>query len=302
MLRSQPFSSTDTVFLTGSRRSGTTWLGDTLLAGDKFCIVFEPIMAAMRQKKLPSGWRWFVGENDNWPVGTRYFEGMLTGTSIDWHALIHNSPSTIRRSKALLVKSVYGNRYVPWLSNRIQARRYVVVVRHPCAYVNSFLRMGIDTSARSIDQEPHLAQYVDAVLPGLSSKLKSWKSQEEIRAVEWAIDQHAVLGSQHQRKWSLVSYEKLIVDGKNELHRLFGELNLQVSEEVVAKFGQASFTTFASSIRNDRHASTDELLGGWRRHMSNDQISRVLEIVSEFGINGYSHEPLPNFQLAGFSD
>ena len=282
------FHCTSTILLTGTARSGTTWLGTILGGRDEYCMVDEPLHPRFRSaRKAPFSPGAFVELEEEWREGKKFFSELLSGQFLPAHALAkQNSLSDLLRCRAFAIKSVRLNRLLPWLSHRFQLRGMLLLIRHPCAVVASQLaNSGFRPHPERV-REPDRA-YVQANLPRLIPQIDRLNTVEEYRAVTWCVDQHVPLRHSLQKKWLQVSYENLVIEGEEELKRIFALLSLELTARQLGLLRENSPQALEWSP-DHRVASAEQRLSGWRRRLSDQQVNRIMSVVQRFGIRGYT--------------
>ncbi|MHC4981658.1 MAG: hypothetical protein ACYTF6_00630 [Planctomycetota bacterium] len=196
-----------------------------------------------------------------------------------------------------MIKSVVGNMLLPWLGANFSLGGMLLVIRHPCSTAVS-LKMHGTGAARSISKQ-HMG-YVREHLPHLVDYVQRLKTPEELLTVRWCVEQHAPL-RHAEGSWIQVLYEKLILDGYEELERIHAALNLPIADDAERLLRTNSLRVGAWSVDHSR-ASAEEWLSGWKRRLSDEQAKRVLSVVEAFGITGYTSDIAPvsgRVQLAG---
>ena len=115
----------------------------------------------------------------------------------------------------------------------------------------------------------------------------------ETLAHMWALDYHLAFFEQSVsgHPWILVPYERLIVHGKSELHRIMGAIGEVVNSEMEQRMGVAS--TSASNDLNTENRKNQ--LKKWKSHLSTKQIERILEIAHLYDIDWYTADGEPTY-------
>lgn len=132
------YDTADTILLTGSPRSGTTWLGVILSISKGYAMITEPFhLSTPGLREAGFSWRTYVDPNSPWPSGKRVVGAILSGKNLNPGMLRDNSLMQLLLSKRLVIKSVRANRLLPWIDQHYQLRGIVLIIRHPCAVVAS---------------------------------------------------------------------------------------------------------------------------------------------------------------------
>jgi hypothetical protein len=297
-LRRGGFDPDQTVLISGSARAGTTWLAQILSAGPESCLVFEPLRSAGRHKQATGDWRHVLAADEHWPVGERFFRGLLDGSLVVDNSLAYSAVADLLRCRRLTIKCVGANTYIPWLARTFPGTRLVVIIRHPCAVVSSERKHRERLTGEPITAggwDVFSASIMDRARTVFTDKgdyLGSLHSWEEILAANWAYQNHAVLAAEDP-PWINVSYERLVMEGQREVERLFAELGLEPGDGWLSAYHRSSLTTWNYSVDHQR-SSAEERLSNWKKHLDPGQVSQVLGVLKELGVGGYSEEILPD--------
>ena len=133
------------------------------------------------------------------------------------------------------------NRLLPWIAKRFELRKIFFIIRHPCAVIASQLKTGwcgyhsnippyldIFPTHQNVLEE---ASKIEWINQSLTNKLKKIKTQEEILAATWCLDNYIPLCTSKLFPWTVIIYEKIMLDGKKEIKKLFNE----IGEEIIPK-------------------------------------------------------------------
>lgn len=287
----RPCREEETILLTGSPRSGTTWVGAMLSFERDRAMVTEPLRLGLAGvKEAGFEWRTHREQDESWPEGEAFLRRLFRGRGIPPGVLRDNDWATLLRYRRILIKSVRANRLLPWIAHRFGLGGMVHLVRHPCAVVASQIAHPAFPAHGVTDFD---RRYVDRHLPHLRSRLDGLRHEDEIRALTWALDQHVPMASSLRNRWLVLPYERLVTDGEEELERALAHLALRPTAEARARLRRSSREAHAWSADHTR-ADLGERLGGWRRRLSPEQIRRVLDVVEAVGLRGWSEDLVPD--------
>jgi hypothetical protein len=314
----KPIDIRDTILVTGSPRTGTTWFTDILLNIPKYTYIFEPLNPIWFPEAYRVGFnsRSYLQSDSNWQEGEEYLRKIFTGN-------IANLPIkenmvfdllkgfSIKKSinhlfgTRLIVKSTNMNRMLPWISKNFELRAIYLLVRHPCACISSQMKSGLygyrSSSPPYIDIKPTKKIILDElkeikeINERIINKIKNVEKIEEILAIVWCLDNYILLTQKKPNPWKIVFYEKLIKNDKSEIKNIFkgfGEKN--VPKTSIIKFRKPSIVTMKEDIKFLNYP--DKQLSKWKDYLSEKQISRILQILSYFEIDFYSENIEPSFE------
>jgi hypothetical protein len=307
------------IFVVGSGRSGTTWVGDVLGTGSGCVPIFEPLS----QRLVPQCPRWkqpgpYLRKGTSYPQWEAYFDGVLSGrisnrwTRQDYRRmpkLLARRPLTGRigvrlaemqyrwqkmRGRRYLVKEVHGNLALAWLQSYTSAR-LVYLVRHPCAVVGSRLRLPEHTWLFDMDEilgEPELMK--DHLEPFRTTISGATTALERL-TVSWCIENLVPLTQSKSHDWLCCFYEDFLSDREEVFARLFRWLGLLPTSVTKEALGLV-----VSSPTHDPHTTRP-----WHAPLSEAEGECVLRICDAFGLRLYGRQTMPlvaSGDLAGFVD
>jgi len=126
----------DTILMTGSPRSGTTWLMEVLDSIPGYTFIFEPLNPTFFTEipKLGLLDKPYIKKDDEWVELERYLNRAFTGPiysvlppyNFKIKPLIHRL-----LNHRLIVKSIRLTRVLPWITNRFDLRSTILLIRHP---------------------------------------------------------------------------------------------------------------------------------------------------------------------------
>ena len=244
--------------ISGSGRSGTTWVLDCLAEANGLRPIFEPLHPAVTPFGRDYAYRAiepdelhpvlaaYLYEVDcglyrSWWLNYRGRRDLLTPTaanlrSLDeikrlwrrWRSFLRDKPAlqrASRRSEAL-IKFIRANLALGWMVRTFDARA-VLIVRHPCAVVESQRRLG------SIwDPWPILNRFrADAVLDKLTegryrNLLRAELSILEALTLVWVIENQSPVARAAEHRYQVVFYEDLVERPAEEWQRICTALAL----------------------------------------------------------------------------
>jgi hypothetical protein len=299
----------------GSGRSGTTWVQDCLAAANGLRPIFEPL----HEGESELGWRFayrMVTPGDSCEELERFFldlsAGRIRSLWIDYRGrrqLLFPSPSklaTVRglrgwiwlwrkhladrrelrvatRQRETLIKCIRANLMAGWLSRKLGFRT-VLLVRHPCASVESQYRR-----ASAWNPEPVMDRYRSdkrlhdetdgAYLPLLNSGLTrlqaltlNWVIENQVPVARAANDGCTVIYYEHLREQPSVTWPSLC--------KALGLASVP-GEELVQAPSQQSYE---KNAKNGLLASKPR----WQTALAADQLSEIQAVLDATECQLYS--------------
>lgn len=279
-----------TVVVLGSPRSGTTWLMNILCQLPGSAPIFEPLnrrqdrrLAAILADEFPR-----LAPDASLPALAELLREVYAGRHLTrWSSAYATLPSLLRADR-FVVKLIRAMRAAGWLCAQFPKNRVVLVIRHPCAVVDSLRRsLGIwnDWSREQITRE-----VARTLGPAAGAVLSRLASRDELLAAWWCAEQLAALRETPRRQVLAVSYEELVRRPEELLPRVFAHLGETLPPEALAEARRASETANPeAAIRR----GTDPL-ESWRRRLSHHEIAAILGVTQALGIRFYDDAPMPD--------
>ncbi len=283
------------VIISGVTRGGTTWLSELLYSPDK-CLVWEPLLYQELQKyKRPEFYKElgivpYIPEDEKWEDAQEYFSLLLTGKIQSFYtAKSHQSANrNLFIADKLLIKFCRANLLLPWLTKNFDIKP-IYLIRHPLAVVASQLR---HPGYQSMDIKEHIFKINHPKYNDIFEKYRylmvKINSRESLFAHWWAIQQILLLNHpEKDSRWVTVSHEKLHRYPAEELNRIAEFCSIEIPKDWEKRIRKPSQT--AQDFSETDHVS------GWKKYLSKEQVSEILDIVHAYGIGLYTDMPEPDY-------
>ncbi|MDI1253510.1 sulfotransferase [Thermomonas sp.] len=283
------------IFLTGTHRSGTTWLAK-MLAAPGIWYIHEP----------------FSPEKGRWPKSFDYRRSEVADADVDalfdevlsggFRAAL-NMPNAdypmmpLRlfkpRLKRMLIKDPLGCLLTEYLTTRYQLQT-VILFRHPAGFVSSVRRLGWPLGS-------FLRQFLDDGQL-MTEHLEPHRNLLEKYSGEDSVESAAVLhGALNTVLWSYVKqgvgshvmFEDLCQDPINKLQGLFEVLQLPYDERTREIHQRACFGDVMSVEKYHPHAVSRNSMAmarSWAGKIASDELTLIREIWQQFGIPLYDRD------------
>ncbi len=283
------FDSKQTIMVFGSIRSGSTWLAEVLSSLDGHLQIFEPLhldyvpeARRVLKKRNP-----YMPSNEKWQAGLELFKKILSGKLINSWIMSQASLGDVLRAKRLVVKFVRGNLLLEWMAVNMDVLTPVLVIRHPCAIIASQISKGWPDGKRLLLDNSYLDR-----IPEIRSECEHLSKPEELAALAWCLRYHAPLMSCKPYPFILVSYEKLVRNGQQELEKIFQALSIPLDKKAIAQLSIPSDTVTKSS----QVISGKDPLAGWTNRLTEQQVDNILAVLQIFGMDFYNKELEPDYE------
>ena len=286
-----------TVMVSGVARSGTTWLGNIIASQGSNRLMFEPFnpwpvgplhSANYIQYKRPTD-----EDAELADFCGRLFSGAIRHSWIDRH-IDHLLP------KGRVVKAVRANLMLAWLRQNFPQVRQVLLIRHPCAVVSSWLQLGW-TAERDIAALLEQPKLVDDFLVNKWDLIKRANTIEERIAIVWCVNHLVPLQQAQSGDLHVVFYERLITQPEVEVPRLFRAVGREYQDSIFDYLSKPSTTARPSSAVVTGH----DRVTRWQKKLSAGQVNRIISVVAAFGLDylyGDSTGPLADGKVQKVPD
>lgn len=188
--------------------------------------------------------------------------------------------------KGLVIKFVNGNMILPWVARRFECSK-ILMLRHPCAVVNSQLIFGGWNSLTKENLTIPDGLFED--FPILKEVYDRVEEHEEILAFNWLCEAYVPLQDPEQN-WLTLFYEDLVQNKESEIKKVFTFLNKEIPASAFERIHKPSATT----KKNSNVAQKKNPLEGWREKLTQQQIERILNVLKMANFNIYTEELEPN--------
>ena len=282
--RNPPSDASNTVFLCGSGRSGTTWLADLLNSGNEYRYMFEPFSARnvpecrhfnIRQYLRPDN-----TDADYVDPATAIVTGQIRRRWVDKY---NRRFAGERR----LIKDIRVNLFVAWLRQRFPRMKMVFIMRHPAAVTLS--RMGRKWRART-DDVLEQGDLVEDHLQAPLARMGEPRDRLDRHMMMWCIENLVPLRQLAADSVHAVYYEHLCIDPEATLRSVMAALGHEFDAQVLARVQRPS----RQAAPNSAIRRGGDLVAKWRTKLTTAQIDRILAYLAAFGLDKiYSDDPMP---------
>jgi hypothetical protein len=293
-----PATSRRPILVTGSPRSGSTWIGNVLALAPGTGYLHEPFNTECPPGICRAGLGYFAYVTEGNEAG---YLAALQDT-LAWH---YSSVAGIRRLRTardagrlardylyfdlmrrrharVIVKDPLAIFSADWLARRFDTE-VVVVIRHPASFVASMRAAGYLANFALIARQPQLlADRLGPYADRIAAAAPTRSNGIEAITLLWTVIHHHIARLQDEHpEWSFVRHEDLSLDPVGRFASLFSRLDLDFSPAVRTSLGR--FTTgpgplgrlslFANkrrTFRDSREATTR-----FRERLTPEEIARI---------------------------
>lgn len=269
----------NTVFLASMGRSGSTFLSNLINCDNNFRILFEPFRFDLVDQARDFVYPFYLRPENS---DSKYVLSAQKIVSGRIQSKWVNKENRSMFPKARLIKDIRANFFLKWLHNNFPEMKIILLLRHPCAVVNSWLSAKFGNgriARRRLLSNSHFMADMDDVL--LKEYGKATSDFERLVFL-WCFSYIVPFRQFKNNDLHLLFYENLILHPKNEVKKIFQFIRCKYSEaEMLNSLSRPSSTTKKSAA----FFSRDTLrVDRWKRKASSEQSRRAEEIMALFGM------------------
>ena len=270
------------ILVTGSHRSGTTWVGRMLATAPSVVYIHEPFHIHHDLgvcEALFENWFTYVCAENEAP----YREPILRMLR---KARGRSGAAWYRRSRIRpLIKDPLAVFSAPWLAARF-ATRNVVLIRHPAAFAGSLKQNRWTHPFSHFLRQPLLMSHH---LQSFADDIRSFACEErdvvDQAALLWNVIHTMILEYQETfPDWIYVRHEDLSRDPVEGFRYLFERLDLELGEATRAAIVAHSFAEASSDVKRNSLAN----VGTGKTRLTPAEVERVKERVWDVSRRFYS--------------
>lgn len=298
------------VLVTGTHRSGTTWVGQMLSLPSHIAYLhepFNPVYKASGYGIQPSYWYQHAG--DGYPSFYRKkLEKLLKFRAVppsdsrfqglgDFKVYLKRNYELLTyrwRCSRALVKDPLALFSVPWLVREFDMQP-VILVRHPAAFVHSVTRQGWRFDFRQLLDQPQLMHerlfaFRDQMMDAAGF---NWSAVAEATLL-WQVT-HSVIQQYEDARpgWLFVRHEDLSTYPVAEFRKLYELLDIPFDHHVQAVIGRYSGGRTNAQPKNpvnDIQRNSRSLIDNWRQRLPESDQAYILKHTLPLAKRWYREE------------
>lgn len=297
------------ILVTGSHRSGTTWIGKMLAATPEVGYIHEPFNLTHRPgictAKFPY-WFTYITEENEAPYyeplkNTFAFHFSLRAELPSIHSLRHacrmiknykNFALYRFRHAAPLIKDPIALFSSEWLAKRFDMN-VVVLIRHPAAFTSSIRRLNWTHNFSHFLNQPLLMR--DYLAP-FEAEICAFAQKEhdilEQATLLWRIIHHLILQYQEKnRDWIFFRHEDISTDPLHYFAYLYKCMNLTFTssvKKVIEDYSSEDNPTEAAKGHALVKRNSKSNIKSWRNKFTEAELTRLRKEVEDISHHFYS--------------
>lgn len=308
-------NSTKPILVTGSHRSGTTWVARVLSASPHVAYINEPFNLDFPEgRKTFAYWFTYVTKN-NQSLYYDYIKKTLSlhrNISLDVKSInsLEDAKKTIKSLLELLDYLLRGNNKIKpkplfkdpiaifsaeWLAKTF-GMDVLILIRHPAAFASSLKKLNWQFSFRNFVEQPNLMR--DHLYRFEKEINQFANNQQDIidqASLLWKCIYHTVATYMKiHRDWIFLRHEDISRDPLTNFEYLFNRFGLDFSPEIRSIILEYSSPRNPSEQPQDNPFTIkrDSLsnIWNWKNRLSDSEIERIRKSVEEISMEFYSDE------------
>ena len=298
------------ILVTGSHRSGTTWVGKMLSADANTAYISEPLNVLHR----PGVYRtpvkyWYTYITDE--NGAEYLPAFNELLDFKYHTVrevlslrsfkdflrmgrdFHTFFNGSMQGQRVLIKDPFAVFSTPWFEKQLHCK-VVITARHPGGFVSSLKRLGWTFDFGNFLNQP---LFMRDHLESDRAAMESTSKDDIVRqaALLWKIIYRFVHGTRSLfPKFHIVRHEDLSLDPIGGYQSLYKSLGLDFTEKVKDIIRNSSSSENPAKLtKNKTHSvklDSRANLDNWKKILSPEEITRVRKITEGVSESFYSEE------------
>jgi hypothetical protein len=283
------------VLVTGTHRSGTTWVGRTLALHSRFEYVHEPFNATVPNELVglrPDHWFEYVPGSPHkeeyerrlddflkaTPVSLAFRKGRMAGLGAKTPLRFAKHLVYGSRRNRFLLKDPLALLSAGWMYERY-GLQVVCMIRSPLGFVASLKKMGWRYDFRELADQELLMREV--LFPLEDEILKACENPGDIveeGSLLWNVLHFVIL--EYQRRypsWSFVRYEDLAKDPVPGFRSLYDRLGLRMNDKIEQTIKAHTSQGNPVEVEGGHYRARDAKgsLDNWRSRLSEEEADRV---------------------------
>jgi hypothetical protein len=296
------------ILVTGSHRSGSTWVGKMLATSDLISYIHEPFNLECSPgicRANFSHWFTYITEKNE----DRYYKVFQDTFSFNYslqNAFTSlNTPKDIGRlirdytifltSRTLqlrpLVKDPIALFSCEWLASRFNMD-VIILIRHPAAFVNSIKLKNWNFPFSDLLDQPLLIR--DHLFPFESQIRESAEQRKEIvdqAILLWNLFHYMIIKYQNKYpNWLFLRHEDISLEPEKYFQHIFENVNIEFSEKVRrAVKASSSPTNSVNTSQNIHFVKRNSKLNivNWKKQLSESEIQKIRQETSDIACKFY---------------
>jgi len=272
--------------ISGSGRSGTTWIGQVLGSIAHYRIMFEPFHKQETEVLHDWHYRQYVRPDDR---SSAYVEpaSLILSGRVHSHWIDKFNGEVFPRGR--LIKDIRIQMLLPWMHKTFPDVPIAIVTRHPCAVALSRIALGWKTNLDGLLEQEEL---LDDYLSPFVAEMERAEDEFDKNLVLWCAENYVPLRYFSGRNYApsahqpgdpayVTRYEDICAKPEAEFGKLAAFFGWRLSEESKALMKKPS----AMTAKHSAILSGGNLTESWRKKVTDRQRATAQRLLETFQLN-----------------
>lgn len=285
------------ILVTGSHRSGSTWVGTMLALAPELVYIHEPFNTdyfdpGICGARFPHRFT-YITEADEAP----YYRYLCKTMKLEYdtRAALRTARSASdvravwdkrvvyrqfrRAGRRALIKDPLALLSAEWLADRFDMD-VIVMIRHPAAFAGSLKRFGWHSPLDELLQQPALLRdYLGNYSAEIATYAQPGRSIIEQAAVFWKV-LYAIVADYQRRypHWTFLHHEDVACAPQARFRELFASFNLTYTDAAAAEIARTSSPDNPTDLPAGEvslHLDSRASVWNWKQRLTADEIAAV---------------------------
>lgn len=283
-----------TIFVTGSHRSGSTWVGKIISSSKEVRYVHEPFnMNGINSNSPIKNWFEYISDNSD-PIDQQEVLDYLESFYATSFKALSKKLLAVRNGKELFrfcrgLKGRYHKRTLikdpiaifstEWIYKNLHSQ-VLICIRHPAAFIASLkvkdwqFDFNHYLNQKTL-MEDYLGDYANDIDAFANGKVDIIKQG----ALIWNSMYSTVLQMEkkYNNKWLFVKHEDLSRDPMLEFSKIFNYLNLEFTDNMKTSLAKST----SSGINTKLKRNSKENILSWKKRLTNEEVEYIKKETRE---------------------
>lgn len=292
------------IIISGSHRSGTTWVGKVIDESNKIKYIHEPFSPRNMRKDSPiKRWYEYIDSDDSeikQIIFKQYINNFINSPIKHLKDRFHLRQSPITLKSILrflnsnhikiggipLIKDSMTLMSLEWFQTEYSPK-IIICIRHPAAFVASLKIQNWNFDFNNfLNQEKLMNFYLKEFSSEINFYSNNKKDIVDQGILLWRIIHKVILNYQkyHNREWLFIRHEDLSLDPINEFSKIFEYINIPFNVNIK----EYIIKNTTNNVLSDYSRNSKKNITTWKERLSLEEILRIKQGTSDLYMKFYS--------------
>ena len=289
------------ILVTGSHRSGSTWVGEVLSSSRQISYVHEPFNIDLHQSSPLQYWFEYISSESSETYQIRVAHSIQNHLQANYQKLFPSYKSNGFRGALATIKevgsSIQANKRVikapiafmsaEWLNENF-CKYVIITIRHPAAFAASLkVKNWTFDFNHFVQQEELMQKYLEPYRQQITVFAHNPPDIIQQACLLWNCIHHIVINYKSKfPEWLFVRHEDLSSNPINEFSKVFNHINVPFSKKVRNYIKQS--TQIVKSSGQNLPAKAN--IKNWKNRLFSEEIDIIYKTTKHIADEFYSSE------------